>query len=313
MDEILRKYQARGSYRQKTIFINYLKRRLAKSGYDKEIEINEYRVRFFRTRNIIVGNPDEAEIFITAHYDTSSISPISFLLAPTEPILWIIDKILFLVKVFLLAGIIATAIAWISNSISLGIYSFLGVLLVIVFQSVFGIKNWNTANDNTSGVVTLTKILERIPEEQRKKVCAIFFDNEEIGALGSKKVSQIMPNINTKLLINFDCVGEGNNIVSLAKGKAMRDKYYELLNKTFVECSKTYDVKCFSEKLNNVYSSSDHNNFDKGVAIYALKSSLGRMYVKWTHTLLDKKCREENINFLTDAMSMFIQRVNNAE
>ncbi len=313
MDEILRKYQARGSYRQKTIFINYLKGRLEKSRYDKEIRVDEYRVRFFRTRNIIVGNPDEAEIFITAHYDTSPIWFCSFWLTPINPGLYRIGLFRVGVLIFVLAGIITTAIALVGNGISFWVDIFIGVLLVIAFQLMFGIKNWNTANDNTSGVVTLTKILEKIPEEQRKNVCAIFFDNEEKGAIGSKKVSQIMPNINGKVLINFDCVGDGNNIVSLAKEEAMKDNYYKLLNENFIKFSETFDVRYFSQKLNDKISSSDHNNFDKGVAIYALNNSFWGMYATKIHTLLDKQCREENINFLVTAMIAFVHKINNAE
>ncbi len=44
---------------------------------------------------------------------------------------------------------------------------------------------------------------------------------------------------------------------------------------------------------------------------HALNSSFLGMYATRIHTLLDKQCREENINFLTDAMIKFIEKVGN--
>ena len=58
-------------------------------------------------------------------------------------------------------------------------------LLLLMYHVMFGYRNKHTANDNTSGVVAITKILENLPEEHRSKVCVVYFDNEEKGLFGS--------------------------------------------------------------------------------------------------------------------------------
>ena len=67
-DQILENYQIRKSNKEKTAFIGYLKERLSASGYDPErdITVEEKWKGIFRTRNIIVGDPDKAKVLLTA-------------------------------------------------------------------------------------------------------------------------------------------------------------------------------------------------------------------------------------------------------
>ena len=46
-----------------------------------------------------------------------------------------------------------------------------------------GKANKHTANDNTSGVLTL---IEALHEDELKDVCCVFFDHEEVGLFGSR-------------------------------------------------------------------------------------------------------------------------------
>ena len=63
MQEILEKHQVRKTNAQKSAFIDYLKNRLYKSGYtDNDIKIEEKGKGVFKTRNIVVGNPEEADV-----------------------------------------------------------------------------------------------------------------------------------------------------------------------------------------------------------------------------------------------------------
>lgn len=90
IDKILEQYEVRKSNKEKTAFIDYLKDRLSQSGYDKDndIKVEEKWKGILKTRNIVVGNPEEAKIFITAHYDTCAVIPFPNLLSPTNPVIF---------------------------------------------------------------------------------------------------------------------------------------------------------------------------------------------------------------------------------
>mgnify|MGYP003540086956 FL=1 len=51
---------------------------------------------------------------------------------------------------------------------------------------------------------------------------------------------------------------------------------------------------------------SDQMHFKKGVGVCAVRKSLVGRYVARIHTPFDTKCREENINYLVDAMTKYI-------
>lgn len=64
-DKILQDYQVRKSNKQKTAFIEYIKNRLAESVYDSEedITVESQGKGAFLSRNIVVGNPEEAKVY----------------------------------------------------------------------------------------------------------------------------------------------------------------------------------------------------------------------------------------------------------
>ena len=83
MQEILEKYQIRKSNKQKTDFIIYLTNRLKDVGYsDEDIHIEKGWKWIFKTRNVVVGNPETAKVIFGAHYDTCAISPLPNMMFP---------------------------------------------------------------------------------------------------------------------------------------------------------------------------------------------------------------------------------------
>lgn len=124
------------------------------------------------------GDPDEAEVFITAHYDTCALLPCPNFMAPTNPFLFILFQLLIVILVGMISFGIGIGLTLIMDDPSVGYPAFLATLMLLVWQGMFGIKNKHTANDNTSGVLTITRILEALPPEHRHKVCAVYFDND---------------------------------------------------------------------------------------------------------------------------------------
>lgn len=309
-DLILQKYQIRKSNKEKTDFIEYLKERLSQSGYDKEqdITIETKGKGILKTRNIVVGNPNEAEVFVTAHYDTCAVLPFPNLMAPTNPFLFLLTQILVAVLLFFLAGVITFVFALLTNNLFNAGNVYLVVLLFILYYVLFGYRNSHTANDNTSGVVTITHLLEGLSQEHRRKVCVVYFDNEEKGLFGSsffaKKHKDTVKN---KMLINLDCVGDGKNIVLMAKRKARKDDKYPVLQDAMINVD--YDGRYLSKKMLPMMFGSDQVNFDNAIGICALKKSILGMYCGRIHTPFDTICREENINYLTSALQLFVEKI----
>ena len=315
MQEILEKYQIRKSNKQKTDFIIYLTNRLKDIGYsDKDIHIEKRWKWIFKTRNVVVGNPETAKIILGAHYDTCAISPLPNMMFPMNMILSLLYQFLFsfiiigvglLVEFFV--GWMAFAKGWFDISGEGLIYAFQWTVTLIVVQIMIGFRNPHTANDNTSGTLTLIKTLEKISPEDRKNVCVVFFDNEEKGLFGSlffkkahQKVAKTIP------MINIDCIGDGTDICLLSKNKSRKMKEYNCIIASFKNISEKYNNLNFvNGRLYPMACSSDQANFKKGMALCATRKGLfGIHYASRIHTPLDTICKQENIeaasDFLTD-------------
>ena len=309
-DTILEQYEVRKSNKEKTEFIEYLKERLATAGYEygKDINVEEKGKGLFYSRNIVVGNPETAKILIGAHYDTCAVLPFPNLMTPTNPVLFILYQVALvfgLFGAFFLVGLIITLI---TGEAGVGYIGGLILLYVFLFHMLFGYRNKHTANDNTSGIITITKILESLPEENRSKVCAIYFDNEEKGLLGSEFFFKKHKNhVKDKLLLNFDCVGDGNDIVFIAKKDAREDIAYKNLLEVLSSSAKEYDVEFLSRNMKPMMFGSDQMHFRKGVGVCALRRSMIGRYVGRIHTPWDTRCREENIKYLSCVTEQFIK------
>ncbi len=310
-DEILELYQIRKSNKEKDGFINYLSSRLSKAGYSEEtIHIQEKGKGLFRTRNIIVGNPDEAKIVIGAHYDTCALSPVPNFMAPTNPFLFLLTQCVIVLAILLISSLVGFGLMLLCNSASVGYLAFLWALILLTIQLMFGFKNRHTANDNTSGIITITKILETLEPEHRNKVCAVYFDNEEKGLLGSgffaDKHSKIKKG---KILINFDCVGDGTHLVTMAKRKARKEPHYQLFTDLLQKHSATKELQYHPRKMLPMMFPSDQIYFRKGIGVCALKRSPLGLYCARIHTPFDTHCREENIQFLSAALADYITKL----
>ena len=311
-DEILEKYEIRKSNKQKAEFIMYIKERLAKSGYDpeQEIAVEEKGHGMFKSRNIVVGNPAEAEVLFGGHYDTCAWMPFPNLMAPTNAVLFWGYQIVLTLMIFLCTSLIGFLAGIITGSGEVAYFTFLIALMLMMFQLMFGIKNRHTANDNTSGIITLTRILESLPKEQRKKVCVIYFDNEEKGLFGSSFFyKKHRKQIKDKMLINFDCVGDGENIVTMADSKCRKDSKYDTFVNALRNNEAGADVKYLCRKMKWMMFPSDQMNFKKGIGVCSLKKSPIGYYVARIHTYFDTKCREENVQYLTKAMKEFVEKL----
>ncbi len=296
-------YQVRKSKKQKTAFIDHIKSFAESKGYSCTIEKGS-----FGARNIVIGNPETAKAVYTAHYDTCPRLPFPNFITPKNFLYYLLYQILILIPIFILlfggVGLLYYITGAISEAFSLGdeLLNIINLLdFWIVYFAVFGLllagpANKHTANDNTSGVITLIEIMQALPEEKRGDIAFIFFDLEEMGLFGSSSyASKHKKAIGDKLLLNFDCVSDGNTILFAVKNAAKR--YIPMLESSFVS-NEDYTVDIASK---GVFYPSDQANFKGGVGVASLKYSkkLRTLYMDKIHTKHDTVFTEENIEFLT--------------
>ena len=156
-------------------------------------------------------------------------------------------------------------------------------------------------------MATLLEIIDRLTAQQQRKIAFIFFDNEEKGEKGSKAYFNAHKNqLEKKLLINFDCVGNGNHIVFIAKQAAEKMPAYQALQQNFLAVDNAaYQIEFYPMKGSE--SNSDYKNFPCGVGCMACKKTKrGLLYTAKIHTPKDVEVDNENIKFLADGMKKWL-------
>lgn len=294
---VFEKHQIRKSYAQKSAFIQYVQSTAAKLGYQSRMEKG-----YLGARNVVVGDPDTARVVYTAHYDTCAVMPFPNFITPKCIWLFLLYQIavgilMVAIPSGLVTGIFFGLAACGIEANALLLYDlWLILILAVCWLIMAGPANKHTANDNTSGVTTLLDTMTALPEELRGEVAFVFFDLEEMGLFGSagfaskhKKVTK-----NT-LVVNFDCVSDGNNILFVLRKGATR--YTEAIQTAFPS-TEAFTVEVATKGA--IYPS-DQANFARGVGVAALKKTKsGLLYMDRIHTGRDTVYMEENIAYLTE-------------
>lgn len=255
-------------------------------------------------KNIIIGNPETAKVVFTAHYDTCAVMPVPNFITPKNMAIYLLYQIFISLLMLLPSFLVAGVLLYFENELAFVGWYVTFLLTYVLF--IAGPANKHTANDNTSGVTVITDLMMKLPEQAKDEVAFILFDLEEAGLVGSSSYnSKHKKAMKDKLLINFDCVSDGNNFIfALQKGAI---GYKELLE----ECFKSTGE--FEVEVSNrgIFYPSDQMMFKCGVGVAALKRTRrGILYMDRIHTKKDTVYQEENIEFLVDGCVMLVSRLN---
>lgn len=298
--KILDEFQVRKSKKQKAAFRDWLGGELRTMGYEPREESG------FAARNLVVGDPERAEVLLTAHYDTCAVMPVPNFITPRS-LFWYGLYQLLLTAAIILAGAAAEVLVIVvfDPSLVVAILSLYAVVVFCFWWLLDGPANKHTVNDNTSGVLTLVELAASMPEHLRDKVCFVFFDNEEKGLFGSAAFAKAHKNVKKHtLVLNFDCVSDGNSIQFFPSKALKKDAaFVERLAAAFpAEGEKTAQVV-----TGFGFYPSDQKNFVNGVGVCALKKSrIFGYYMDRIHTKRDTVLEEENIRLLRDGVIRFL-------
>jgi hypothetical protein len=297
------KYTVRRKPEEKKAFRDFVLSEMEKKGASARVETTGDG----KNENIIVGDPLTAKVAFTAHYDTPAASLFPNIMIPRNQLLFWCYQ--FAPVVFMLA--IGLSLSYLIGMVWLKderayMLSFLSIYYGLYFLMFRGFSNPKNYNDNTSGVATLLSIIDRLDGETLGQVAFIFFDNEEKGKKGSKAYFEDHKSeMEEKLLINFDCVGNGETVVFIAKEKAKETKEYELLKSAFTPDG-DYTTEFYP--MRGSESNSDYKNFPLGIGCMACKRTKGGLlYTPYIHTKMDTVAKDENIKYITKNILNFLK------
>lgn len=288
--DILATWQVRKTKKQKTAFIEMMRQRFP--------EMQVTSGGFPNSRNLILGDLNTARVIYTAHYDTCARLPFPNFITPKNFWLYLGYQILIAAPFIALLLLVKWLVGLLGGGAMLSFWlGYLAMMFSMAFVFMGGPANKHTANDNTSGVITLVELYCAMTPQQRSKAAFVFFDNEENGLLGSSALKSVCKKqgIQNRLLVNFDCVSDGDYIMLVLKKKANK-AYRELFQRCFQPEGRK---QILLETEKTAFYPSDQKNFDLGVGVAALKKGkrIG-YYMDKIHTAKDTAFDEANISLL---------------
>ena len=155
--------------------------------------------------------------------------------------------------------------------------------------------------------------MQAIPAEERDKVAFVFFDNEEIGLIGSSLFKKRYRSETAhKLLVNFDCVSDGDHFLFVSKKRAIHShsEEYALLKCIIEEEAPVFNKQAEFVNTTQAFFPSDQFIFPKGIGVISLnKAPIIGLYIDRIHTSRDTRFDKNNLTFLTQSLTKFVSQV----
>lgn len=297
-DKILESYQLRKTEPQKSAFIALLQQHFPELWVENA----------GKNRNLVVGDIACAKVIFTAHYDTCVRSLYPNISMPFRPGLKFAYNMLTLLPLIAAMLLTAWALMPVIQDWTKSMLAGLAVYYILYFIQFFGAPaNKHTANDNTSGVCLLIRLLETLTPAQREKVAFVFFDNEEKGCVGSKAFRKLhKAQTEQKLIFNFDCIADGDHIMFLSTPPA--EKQWEPLLRQAFRDEDGLTVG-FTNSKKAKYSS-DQKRFPMSIGTAALRvHPVIGYYFSRIHTPKDTVFSQKNIAFLCAGVTRLVDNI----
>lgn len=299
--DVLEKYEIRKTKKQKTEFQNAVVTYTERLGYTVCVEKGS-----LGSRNIVIGDTTKAKYLVTAHYDTCAWMPVPNFITPCNFLVYLLWQILLTFGIFGIAFGLGLGASVLFDAPGLDMGVFLISLYGILGLLIFGPANRHTANDNTSGVVTVLEIMQSLPEHLKDRIAFVLFDLEEAGLVGSASYQKNHKrDTNGQIILNLDCIGDGDEILFFPTKKLRKDA--EKMNVINLVQGKWGRKSIAVKQKNFAFYPSDHTAFPYGVGIAAFRRAkwIG-LYCSRIHTHRDTVLEMTNVNVLRAAIISMI-------
>lgn len=311
IETLVEKFPVRKTKAQKAAFREWAVAWAQEQGYAAQVESGKSLVE---CHNVVVGDPETADVVFTAHYDTPAVMPLPNFITPCNVPVWLLYQVVMSVVMLAGAFILGAVLGWLGGYISpiagfwCGYFGTMTLMIITIVLMMAGPANRNNVNDNTSGVAAVMELMQRLPAEQRDKVAFILFDNEEKGLLGSSAYASDHKTVKKeKLLINMDCVGDGENILFFANKKTRKLPCFPALEAAMqAQEGRSYVMN----RMESCVYPSDQANYKLGVAVCACnKMKIVGYYCDKIHTKKDTVCEQVNLDFLAGGLASFVEKL----
>lgn len=177
---------------------------------------------------------------------------------------------------------------------------------------MFGAANKHNVNDNTSGIAALLETMQRLSPEAREKTAFILFDHQETGSRGAKSYGAQHVEVQTmKLLVDLNCVGDGDTFVISAPKMAQDKPEYAAVRESLEANAMASGVSTQFFGRAGVQGAGDYRRFVCGVGVSAYHHSAGvGLITGRIHTSRDTVCRQENLDYLAKSLADAAQKMN---
>lgn len=306
---LFERYEVRKTDAQKSAFIEWARGYAAELGMPVQVEESG---KLVRSRNIVFGDLKTAKTLITAHYDTCARMPFpNFLTPDCWPIIiltqFFVPFFFFLALGFMMGFLSAKVLpllmpVWVSEIVAPLISA--AVIFSVVGLMLFGPQNPHTANDNTSGVAAVLRLMRDYVG--RGDVAFILFDNEEKGLLGASAFVKAHPQMQKQaFVVNLDCVSDGDTLLFAYSKAAKRCASVKQIEDALGESAPEYGKTAKTGQSPRVLYPSDQMVFLRGTAFAALKGKK-ILYLDRIHTAKDTVFEEANLLCLMEVIKKAI-------
>ena len=303
-EEIDTQFPIRKTAAQKRAFEKWVMAKMREMGYRPYVD-GMNRKDKLRHRNIVAGDPQNAELLISAHYDTAATIGVPDLRIPRNFPVYILSQGAVLLGMLLISLLIGTAVGLATKSGDWLILTFFFAYLALMLLMMFGAANKHNVNDNTSGIAALLETMQRLSPEAREKTAFILFDHQETGSRGAKSYGAQHVEVQTmKLLVDLNCVGDGNTFVISAPKMAQDKPEYAAVRESLEANAMASGVSTQFFGRAGVQGAGDYRRFVCGVGVSAYHHSAGvGLITGRIHTSRDTVCRQENLDYLAKSLA----------
>lgn len=286
---------------QKREFRQWLLRELKRAGWKAG---EETYGKWNGSVNVVAGDPDRADIFLCAHYDTGSRMLIPDFVSPANVLAHICYHLAAALALAAAAFLLALAVSFPLDQPGLMLPLFLVLAVAGLWLAAYGPANQSNANGNSSGVLALMAAAREV--RPGKRVCLVFLDNNERSLLGASAFKKRhIDKASQCLFIDLDCVGDGEELLLIPSKYSRWDgALLEALESSFPE-GEEMRPHVLSKGLQ--YYPSDNRKFKFHVTVCACRYLAGLgYYIPHLRTKKDTVLREENAAYIARSLARFL-------